>query len=252
MQKFLKPIFFAIIFACYSSCAFASGGITISAPNLTIEVGSTNTFVVTATNTIGDVSIASSNPDVAQVDVSEWSTGMIEEGQTKSGTITVTGVHEGSAVVTLTLDAATFDGEDLAGRTLTIAVNVIAQQSPPQQEPQQPQQPTPAPSSPPASQPTSSSNNSAPSAPASASPSTDDALEDPSVDDHKPQKNDDRHHVGNQNLSSTTESDDTADSSDATNKSSGSFSIILIIIGVVVLVAAGVAVFLIMKKRSFR
>lgn len=50
---------------------------------------------------------------------------MVDEGQTKSGSVTVTARNVGTATITLTLDAATFDGEDLSGQRRTITVNVI-------------------------------------------------------------------------------------------------------------------------------
>lgn len=50
---------------------------------------------------------------------------MVDEGQTKSESVTITARNVGTATITLTLDAATFDGEDLSGQRRTITVNVI-------------------------------------------------------------------------------------------------------------------------------
>ena len=130
MKKIIRNLIFVAIFVLFPSRVLASGNITASPSSLTIEVGSSKTFTITATNTIGDVSISSSNSGVARVNTGEWGTGMVEEGQTKSGTITVTGVSVGSATITLTLDAATFDGDDLAGQTRTVTVNVVAKPTP--------------------------------------------------------------------------------------------------------------------------
>ena len=130
MKKILKRLLLITIFMLFPAVVLASGNITASPSYLTVEVGSTKTFTITATNTIGDVAISSSNTNVATVNTSEWGTGMVDEGQTKSGTITVTGVSEGTATITLTLDAATFDSEDLSGQKRTISVTVIAKQAP--------------------------------------------------------------------------------------------------------------------------
>lgn len=123
-MKYIKYVL-AILFSLIPLNAYASGGIAVSPTSLTIEVGSSKTFKITATNAIGDVLISSSNTGVAKVNTSEWSTGMVDENETKSETITVTGVSEGSAVITLDIDAATFDSEDLSGTKKTINVTVI-------------------------------------------------------------------------------------------------------------------------------
>lgn len=130
MKKLITNLVLVTIFMLFPACVLASGNISASPSSLTIEVGSSKTFTITATNTIGDVSISSSNTGVAKISTSVWETGMVDEGQTKSGTITVTGVSEGSATITLTLDAATFDGEDLAGQKRTVTVNVVAKPTP--------------------------------------------------------------------------------------------------------------------------
>lgn len=122
--------FVLTIFCLFPINVFASGNISVSPSSLTIEEGSSKTFTILAVNTIGDVTIVSSNSGVASVSASEWGTGMVEEKQTKSGTITVTGKSIGSAMITLTLDAATFDGEDLAGQIRTVSVNVIEKPAP--------------------------------------------------------------------------------------------------------------------------
>lgn len=124
MKSFFKNILFLIILLCPLK-VFAAGNIWASKTSITLEVGNSTTFNISAYNTIGDVSIASNNSNIAAVDKSEWSTGMVDEGQTKSGSVTITARNVGTATITLTLDAATFDGEDLAGQRRTITVNVI-------------------------------------------------------------------------------------------------------------------------------
>ena len=130
MKNILRNIIILILFMIFPVVVSASGNITASPSSLTIEVGSTKTFTITAINTIGDVSISSSNSAVASVSSSSWGTGMVEEGQTKTGSITVTGLSVGSSTITLILDAATFDAEDLSGQSRTVVVNVVAKQTP--------------------------------------------------------------------------------------------------------------------------
>ncbi len=125
MRTKLTIIIIAALFILIPESVFALGNISISPSTLTIEVGSSRTFTITATNTIGDVTISSSNSSIASVNTNEWETGMVEEGQTKKGNIKVTGMSEGTATITLTLDAATFDGEDLEGQTRTVTVTVV-------------------------------------------------------------------------------------------------------------------------------
>lgn len=113
------------LFILFPSSVFAEGYISSSTNSLTIEQGSTKTFTITAYNAIGDVSIRSNNTNIAKVNSSSWETGMVEEKQTKKGTITVSGVSIGTTTITLNIDAATFDGEDLSEQTQTININVI-------------------------------------------------------------------------------------------------------------------------------
>ena len=129
MKKTLLNLI-VIVLLIFPISVFASGSISVSPSSLTIEVGSTKTFTISATNTIGDVEISSSNSSIASVSTNEWGTGMVDEGQTKTGTITVNGKSIGTTTITLTIDAATFDGEDLAGQKRTISVNVVAKPEP--------------------------------------------------------------------------------------------------------------------------
>ncbi len=124
MKKMIKQLIVFIALLVFPITIFATGGITVSPPSLTIEAGSTKTFTITATNTVGVVTLSSSNPSVATISASEWETGAVGEGETKTGTITVTGVDVGTATITLRINAATFDGEDLEGQTKTVNVTV--------------------------------------------------------------------------------------------------------------------------------
>lgn len=128
MKKNIYSILIAL-FILLPVSVLAEGYISVSPSSITVEKGSSKTFTITAYNTIGDVSISSNNSGVASVSTGEWGTGMVDEKQTKTGTITVNGVGVGTAAITLTMDAATFDLEDLAGQTKSITVNVIEKQN---------------------------------------------------------------------------------------------------------------------------
>jgi len=129
MKKFLNTIILTL-FVLFPVSVSAEGYIDASPSSLTIEQGSTKTFTITAYNAIGDVSIKSNNSSIASVSIGDWGTGMVEEKVKKTGSITVTGKSVGTTTITLTIDAATFDGDDLAGQTKTITVNVVAKQTP--------------------------------------------------------------------------------------------------------------------------
>lgn len=150
MKKILKSVLLTILLLLPIT-VLADGNITVSPSSLEIEVGSTKTFTISAYNTIGDVTISSNDTSIATVSSNEWGTGMVEEKQTKTGTITVTGVSVGTTSITLTLDSATFDGEDLAGQTRTVNITV-------KEKPEPTPEPTPEPESTPT--PTPSNNNS--------------------------------------------------------------------------------------------
>ena len=148
----MKKAFYSILLALLILIpvnVMAAGYISASPSSLTIEQGSSKSFTITAYNAIGDVSIKSNNSGIASVSTGMWSTGMVEEKQTKTGTVTVTGNSVGSTIVTLNIDAATFDSEDLSGQTKTITVNVVA-------KPTTPAPTTPAPTTP---APTTTKNN---------------------------------------------------------------------------------------------
>lgn len=128
MKKILYSIILAL-FVLFPVSVSAEGYVSASTSSLTIEQGTYKTFTITAYNTIGDVYINSNNSGVASVSTGMWGTGMVDEKQTKSGTVTVTGNSVGTTTITLSIDAATFDNEDLSGQTRTITVNVIPRTS---------------------------------------------------------------------------------------------------------------------------
>ena len=99
----MKKIFYSILLSLFILLpvnVLAKGGVSLSTNSLTIEEGSSKTFIITAYNTIGDVSIKSNNRDVATVSTSSWGTGMVGENETKRGTITVKGNKVGSTTIT--------------------------------------------------------------------------------------------------------------------------------------------------------
>lgn len=138
MKKVLYS-FVLTLFMLFPISVLAEGYISVSPSSLTIEQGSSKTFTISAYNTIGDVTIHSNNSGIASVNTNGWATGMVDEKQTKTGLITVKGISVGTTTITLVLDAATFDSEDLSGQTKTVTVNVIAKSTPTPQ-------PTPSPS----------------------------------------------------------------------------------------------------------
>ena len=142
MKKLLMSAFFLIIMITPFKVA-AAGGVTISPGTLNIVAGNSASFNITASNFIGDVSITTGSPVVATVSQTSWETGMVEAGQTKTGTINVNGISAGTTTITVYIDGATFDGEDLSGQTKTITVNVTNPAPTPQ-----PVTPTPTPTPP--------------------------------------------------------------------------------------------------------
>lgn len=134
---------------------FATGYISASPSSITVEVGSSATFTITAQNAVGDVSISSSNSGVAQINKSFFETGAIGGGATVNGVVTVTGVSEGSTTIVLSIDGATFDSERIKG-TQSINVNVVPKATP---TPTPTPVPTPAPTPTPTPDPSNDNKN---------------------------------------------------------------------------------------------
>lgn len=149
MKKLITNIIIVTLFMLFPVSVFASGNISVSTSSLSIEVGSSKTFTITAYNAIGDAKISTSNSGIASISSNKWETGIVGENQTVTGNITVTGNSVGTATITLELDGATFDSppDKISGQR-TITVNVVPKQTPaPQPSPPSPQpQPSPQPS----------------------------------------------------------------------------------------------------------
>lgn len=130
MMKYFKNLLVLVVLL-FPVGVFASGGINVSPTTLEIEVGSKKSFKISAYNSIGDVILTTSNSSVATISTSSWGTGMVDEKQTKSTNITVTGKRIGDATITLSIDAATFDGEDLSNQKRIIKVKVVEKKQTP-------------------------------------------------------------------------------------------------------------------------
>lgn len=124
MKKFFVYLILIIILLIPIT-VLAEGNISVSPQSLNLEVGETKTFTITAYNVVGDAKIKSNDTNIVTLDNEEWETGIIEEEQTKVSEITIKGIAIGSTEIVLTLDAATFDSEDLSGQTRTLYVNVV-------------------------------------------------------------------------------------------------------------------------------
>lgn len=88
---------------------FADGGFTVSKKDVTVDAGGTVKITITAKNVIGDVTITSSDSSVVTVSPGSWSTGQVVAGETKTGDITIKGVKQGTAKITISYDGATFE-----------------------------------------------------------------------------------------------------------------------------------------------
>ena len=104
---------------------YAKGNISIDSSSLTIRLGDTKTVTISAYNAVGDVSISSNDTSIVSVDKDYWDTGIIDDDKTVEGVISLKGEKVGATTITLKIDGATFDEEDLSGQTKTINVNVV-------------------------------------------------------------------------------------------------------------------------------
>ena len=113
MKFIIMVLALMLIFPCATS---ASGGISISTGNISMNQGSSKTLTVTATNAFGRVDISSSNPAVATVSLGRVFL------DNNSATVTIYGAGVGSAVIYVkSIDVATYDSEVV---TSNYAVNV--------------------------------------------------------------------------------------------------------------------------------
>lgn len=125
MHKKIRNILFiiAISIIIYPLMPKAAGYMSVSPSSLSIEEGSTATFTITVFNAIGDGSIVSNNPSVATVSTGTWDTGMVGDNETRTTTVTVTGISEGSTTISVNVrDSSIFDGGTLVAQTVFVNV----------------------------------------------------------------------------------------------------------------------------------
>ena len=125
MHKKIRNILFiiAISIIIYPLMPKAAGYMSVSPSSLSIEEGSTATFTITVFNAIGDGSIVSNNPSVATVSTGTWDTGMVGDNETRTTTVTVTGISEGSTTISVNVrDSSIFDGGTLTAQSVFVNV----------------------------------------------------------------------------------------------------------------------------------
>ena len=116
MKKYVRYLLFLILLI-FPVMVFAAGSVTVSGTSLSMAPNGTASFNVVASNAAGRITIASSDTSIVTVNKSnEW----VENGTL---TVTATGKKTGNAKITVTVDAATFDKEEIK-KTYTINVRV--------------------------------------------------------------------------------------------------------------------------------
>ena len=97
MKKFLFRVLLVISILILPSRVYAAGSVTVSRSSISMNVGTSTTFNIVASNAVGSINVVSSNPSVATVSIgSTWI-----ENQTI--TVTVTGKSAGSATISVQL-----------------------------------------------------------------------------------------------------------------------------------------------------
>ena len=115
MKKII--LFIASLFIFIPMLVNASGGVNVSKTSLTINKGNTATFNIVGDNCAGKITITSGDATIASVNKStEW----IEN---ETITVTVSALKAGTTTITVGVDVATFDEEELI-ETKTISVTV--------------------------------------------------------------------------------------------------------------------------------
>lgn len=119
--KRISKILFAFVLAVLSISIVKAAGVTVSTNSLTIRQGGSTSFTVSADYAAGRVDIISSNPNVATVSSAKvW----LDSYGSGSAAITVNGIAQGSAVISVMLtDVSDYDGNIMTG-TYTIPVSV--------------------------------------------------------------------------------------------------------------------------------
>ncbi len=123
MKKIVLFIFSLLLIPMFVK---AAGGITLDKNSLEIVEGSSETFTVTAVNSAGRIKIQSADETIATVSQSDvWMehTSGDDPNESQVITITVNGLKEGTTTISVIINAATFDEEEIS-RTETINVTV--------------------------------------------------------------------------------------------------------------------------------
>ena len=103
----------------------AAGPVSVSTNSLSVTVGATTSFTITANNAAGRVDISSVNEGVATVSTSS---AFLDNSST---TVTVTGISSGSTTIKVyNADITTYDDKDASGAVSTISVSVNAASTP--------------------------------------------------------------------------------------------------------------------------
>ena len=191
-MKRLKTILIALIMGMFAfpSNAMAAGGISVSTGSLSMNVGGSASFTVTANNAAGRVDISSSNSGVARI-----STGSAFLDN-NSASVTVTGVAAGTATITVkATDVTTYDDENISGavRTISVSVNAPAPAPTPTPNPTPTPTPTPTPAQPkPATTSTPAAATTAPEQPAVEVETPEEVVPDTAEEDEKEELVDDK------------------------------------------------------------
>lgn len=100
----------------------AAGSVTVDKSSISIYKGSSSSFNIKVSNATGKVTIKSSNTSIATVDkASEWID--TEPDKNSSLKVNVKGAAVGTATITVSIDFATYDNEEII-KTYEIKVNV--------------------------------------------------------------------------------------------------------------------------------
>lgn len=118
-----KKILFLFCLMLMPFMVLGEGYINVSRSSITIEEGSSTSFQITAFNAVGDAKISINNSNVS-VDNKKFETGVVGDHQTISKTYRVYGNTPGTSKITVSINGATFDEEDLSNSSRTITVTV--------------------------------------------------------------------------------------------------------------------------------
>lgn len=117
----LLAIIISVMMLISTVTVYAAGSIKPNKSSMSIAVGSSSTLTITASNAAGRIDVSSSNPGVATITSGAGKHWLDKD----SVTLTIKAVSEGTCTIDIKLtDAATYDDEDLSGKTIRVTVNV--------------------------------------------------------------------------------------------------------------------------------